>query len=240
MKNQYSNEIGFSPLGNVDYEKIKITVHNNLKIISEYYSKSLSDIVLVAGAGNGLEAVLMQNILKLKTYGLDINIENDKFTTDLILLKQDISKLEFPDNYFSLIYSTHVLEHVGDHKKVLTEFRRVLNNNGVFYIGFPNKRRIIGYIGATQKVTKWELLKWNLVDLKFKMLGKFENKYGAHAGFSTREFLNDAESIFSSITAVRSNYMRIKYSKWEKMINLLISTGLDEFIFPSNFFICKK
>jgi len=42
----------------------------------------------------------------------------------------DITDISFRDNYFDLIICSHVLGHVPDEKKALSEIKRVLSNDG--------------------------------------------------------------------------------------------------------------
>jgi ubiquinone/menaquinone biosynthesis C-methylase UbiE len=139
-----------------------------------------------------------------------------------------------------LIYSYHVLEHVADPSVVLGELNRVLKPGGALFIGFPNKNRLLSYIGTSQKASALEKLKWNVNDYWFKLQGKFENRYGAHAGFSEAEFLSMARAVFSSVHPVRDRYMLYKYSGISWLIRAMIGSRTSEFMFPSNYFICMK
>ncbi len=44
--------------------------------------------------------------------------------------KMDITDIQYPDEYFDIIYCSHVLEHVQDDKKAIKEFYRVLKQKG--------------------------------------------------------------------------------------------------------------
>ncbi len=59
-------------------------------------------------------------------------------------------------------------------------------------------------------------------------------------GLLEGEFLQDAHSMFSDIVPVRSDYMRLKYGKHVSVINALIRLRLDAYLFPSNYFICRR
>jgi SAM-dependent methyltransferase len=58
----------------------------------------------------------------------------DYITADLYSpradVKMDITDIKYPDNYFDVIYCSHVLEHVQDDKKAMREFHRVLKKDG--------------------------------------------------------------------------------------------------------------
>jgi ubiquinone/menaquinone biosynthesis C-methylase UbiE len=47
-------------------------------------------------------------------------------------------RLPFPENFFDIIASYQVLEHVKDPQKVIAEVARVLKPNGVFHFSTPN------------------------------------------------------------------------------------------------------
>ena len=156
------------------------------------------------------------------------------------LSNQDLSALGLRSSAFSLIYCYHVLEHVEDHQQTLAELSRVLIPGGVLFIGFPNKKRWLAYVGTSQKATVMDKILWNLNDLKFKMQHRFENRFGAHAGFSQKEFTSDASKFFSKIVAVREPYLITKYPKIKRLIEIITKIGLGEVLFPSNYFICIK
>jgi len=243
MKKGYDKTIGYSPLEDVDENKLWQLIKINKKIIDQYCLPAKNDMILVAGAGSGQEAVLINKEFQLKTIGVDLNINQNDLSynkSDLFLQKQDLASLAFSGDTFSLVYCYHVLEHVSDHLAVLREVHRVLKPGGVLFIGFPNKNRLISYIGTAQKVSSLDKIKWNLTDYLDRLRGRFENKYGAHAGFTEREFIEDASRIFDSISSVRKSYMLLKYTNLSMLIKLIISIKLEEFVFPSNYYICTK
>ena len=60
----------------------------------------------------------------------DLNPENFKFDSDNIIIKVDITKIPFEDNYFDFILCNHVLEHIPDDKLAMTELYRVMKKDG--------------------------------------------------------------------------------------------------------------
>jgi SAM-dependent methyltransferase len=243
MGNQYNQTIGYSPLEDVDEDKLLQLIKVNRKIIERFYSPQISDVILVAGAGQGQEAVLFGNEWKVDTIGVDLNIQKLKSfaeTPNVYISKQDISCLSFPSGLFSLIYSYHVLEHVQDHLSVLKELKRVLKPGGILFIGFPNKNRIVSYIGTSQKISTFDRIKWNITDYGYRLMGRFENKYGAHAGFAEKEFEMTAAGMFAAVHSVRGEYMLCKYPRHASLIRLFIRSRLGEYVFPSNYFVCIK
>jgi SAM-dependent methyltransferase len=62
-------------------------------------------------------------------------------TADLInpaaMVKMDITNIQYPDEYFDIIFCSHVLEHVPDDLKAIQEFERVLTLGGFAVILVP-------------------------------------------------------------------------------------------------------
>jgi len=243
MENKYNKTIGYSPLKDVNREKMRQVIHINKKVIEKYFLSNSFDRILVAGAGQGDEAELVYEEYQLTTLGVDINIvklHSSEKHAGLSFHKQNLEYLAFADNSFSMIYCYHVLEHVSNHLAVLRELHRVLSQGGVLFIGFPNKHRLFSYVGTSQKVSIIEKIKWNVNDYVYRIKGKFENINGAHAGFSENEFLLLSRDIFQNVQPVRNTYMLIKYPKLEWFIKMSMRTGGNEILFPSNYYICIK
>lgn len=51
--------------------------------------------------------------------------------------KVDIQKLPFPDQSFDVVYASHVLEHIRDDIKALSEIHRVLKADGIAILPVP-------------------------------------------------------------------------------------------------------
>lgn len=47
-----------------------------------------------------------------------------------VMVKMDITDIEYPDESFDIIFCNHVLEHVGDDKRAMRELFRVLKSDG--------------------------------------------------------------------------------------------------------------
>lgn len=242
MNDKYDRAVGYSPLENVNRDKMRLVIRINREIISRYLP-FIPGRILVAGAGRGDEAEIISGEFALETIGVDLNIDPPKGSTvhsNLSLQRQNLEKLAFSRNSFGLIYCYHVLEHVSDHMSVLRELERVLKPGGALFIGFPNRHRLVSYIGTSQEATILEKIKWNFNDYIYRIKGRFENKFGAHAGFSEREFLEDSKKIFPKVFPVRNEYMTLKYRSIAGVLNWVSRAGLGEYLFPSNYFLCIK
>jgi SAM-dependent methyltransferase len=55
-------------------------------------------------------------------------------TADLLdrraMVKMDVTDIQYPNEFFDVIYCSHVLEHVQDDKRAMKEFYRVLKHDG--------------------------------------------------------------------------------------------------------------
>lgn len=229
-------------IGKMDLVKSGKTAMVNKTIIDNFYNPQKEDRILVAGAGNGQEGVNISKLFPQKIFAVDINIDHNKFPDEenIIFETQDITKLKYEDDYFALGYSYHVLEHVPEPEKAVEELYRVLKPGGVLFIGFPNRSRIIGYLGSHNTTSIKGKLKLNYRDYKYRLKGKFHNKYGAHAGFSESEFYHMSRNLFADVIPVRNDYMRLKYKKRISTIEWLIKLNVQNVAFPSNYFICLK
>jgi SAM-dependent methyltransferase len=56
------------------------------------------------------------------------------------MVQMDITDIHFPDNSFDVIYCSHVLEHVPDDRKAMSELARVLKPGGWAVIAVPIPR----------------------------------------------------------------------------------------------------
>lgn len=66
----------------------------------------------------------------------------------------------FPENYFDIIASSHVLEHVEDDLKALNEAYKILKKGGYLLISTPNRKRLarvfIELFKGERKFPYWE------------------------------------------------------------------------------------
>jgi SAM-dependent methyltransferase len=62
-------------------------------------------------------------------------------------IKMDILNIDFPSNYFDLIICNHVLEHIKDDDRAISEIYRVLKNGGkaILQVPYTNEQKNIEY-----------------------------------------------------------------------------------------------
>lgn len=239
-----------------DFDKIKGYAYNtptNLNLIEEKIKNTLSIIktdnidkfknILVAGCGKGDEAKLLFKLVKCNVFGIDLNavpceiVDEDKI---LMLKEGNVESIDFPDEKFDFIYCYHVLEHVTSPRLVLQEFYRVLKKGGKIFIGFPNRNRILpGYFSSHHRISVRKILLYNLNDYIKRITGRFRNEYGAHAGFTTNEFIGLANKLFH-IDIINREWIKLTYPKYFKVFEIFEFLRLAKYFYPSNYFKLLK
>lgn len=93
--------------------------------------------VLDVGCGTGLT---MERYAELKPIGLDFSTEALRFCRSrgtTRVLRGDVCRLPFPDNYFDLVFALDIMEHVERDDLMIQEIRRVLRPGGCLIATVP-------------------------------------------------------------------------------------------------------
>lgn len=111
-------------------------------------------IVLDAACGTGYGSEILANSVKkvvsleISDHALDWGRSHHQ-KSNIEFKKADLNEpIDLPDNYFDAIISFETLEHVGNQKNLLSEFKRVLKPGGILIISSPD-REIITEKGGT-------------------------------------------------------------------------------------------
>ncbi len=213
------------------------------ELIDRYVSTKLFRTILIAGCGDGHEAVAFHKVFSIPVVGIDVNLPKSNVieSNEINLLKGNLKQLPFEERQFSFIYCYHVLEHVDDPISVLKELNRVLCDNGTIFIGFPNRNRLLpSYFSTHHKIKIAKIIQYNIRDYWHRITGKFNNEFGAHAGFTEREFLKMSTPIFSGIISLRSRWIEVNYPKYSKVFKIAQEVKIVDFIYPSNYYLINK
>ncbi|RAP43454.1 MAG: hypothetical protein BZ136_09665 [Methanosphaera sp. rholeuAM74] len=110
----------------------------------------------------------------------------------------DIQDIPFDDNYFDFIISSHVMEHVPDDFKALSEFYRVLKPGGMALILIPALR----FMSDT-----FEQQQINTPSLRTRYYKQFDHlRY-----YSVKDFFDRMESVGFRVLRDHENIIKKKY-----------------------------
>jgi SAM-dependent methyltransferase len=198
---------------------------------------------IVVGCGNGDEVAYMRSAFHSpRIFGIDIEARFSSLArASGSIVAGDALRLPFSGARFDFAAAFHSLEHVGDATEALAEIARVLRPGAWLYVGVPNRKRLLGYIGSFD-ASPWQKVVWNFKDWVDRLLGRFRNEAGAHAGFDGDELLRLLGGRFSHVELVTGEFLRFKYSGRvpRVIIDLLLSPRVLNHSAPSHYAICRK
>ncbi len=94
--------------------------------------------VLDVGCGGGTIAAFFS--ISNEVYGTDVEdriLANNRGRINFVPM--DGPRLPFPDGWFDIVISNHVVEHINDQASHVKEIHRVLKPNGICYMATPNR-----------------------------------------------------------------------------------------------------
>lgn len=113
--------------------------------ILQKYTKVQNKNVLDVGCGKGGTAhILAQHGVNVSA--IDVK-DNFNYKNDSICFKMmSADNLQFDDEEFDIIVLQDVLEHLYDRNCTLSEIKRVLKKNGIFFLSTPNRLSPLNFI----------------------------------------------------------------------------------------------
>lgn len=208
-------------------------------LIAKFHPEPIRKL-LVVGCGDGTEAAILAQRLSTSVTGVDLRRDFDAVALGYCDLKTgDATSLEFGPGEFDFVFSYHALEHIEDPLKALDEMKRVLGPGGGFWIGTPNKSRLLGYIGG-KNTSFAEKVRWNVADWRMRLQGKFENRFGAHAGFTRPELGHMLASVFTQVDDRTLDYFCKVYAGKAGVIRTIEKLGFSSAVYPSVYFSGRR
>jgi ubiquinone/menaquinone biosynthesis C-methylase UbiE len=211
---------------------------------------------LDVGCGAGYSLMRAYEDLGCIVEGIDADPRSHgvgRFVKDLVkdvpIIKGFAENLPFDNNTFDVVYSSHVLEHVNNEDKAISEMRRVLKNNGVLIIGMPTSNMaILNYMSQvifTTHIKIYEFFRFintrNTFNNFIKIFRILSHSYPR------------AKSIFYDLFHYRTNNWKTTIEKQFEIKNIikpcfypypdypqLFKLHRSKFFSSSIFFICKK
>ncbi len=190
--------------------------------------------LLVIGCGPGEEMSTLARETGAEAFGVDLDVGSRSKGARVHLVRSDARNLPFRGGTFDAVYCYHVLEHVPGPAGAVAEARRVLREQGVGYFGTPNKSRLVGYLGG--RGTRMEKFVWNLHDYRRRLLGRWSNEQGAHAGFTSAELGGLLQGQFQAVENVGLPYYLGKYPRLAALWSAAFRSGIAAVLCPSVYF----
>jgi len=209
-----------------------------LKNIIQSLRLKLPSKILILGCGGNNENINLRQLINPDALVVGIDIDFRSLSSNRSkknLVQMNGLQLGFKKKSFDCIVSYHVLEHIPNYHDVLSQIKRVLKPDGMFLLGVPNKKRLLGYINSRESVYK--KIKWNISDYKMRIMHRFENRYGAHAGFNKNELCGVLKEQFNQVRDVTKEYYYCCYAK-KYWLDMIYKYKLDLLLLPSLYFLC--
>ena len=119
--------------------KHKLSAVNKIEGLLKYIDFKENQKFLEIGCGNGAACKHIAKMYNLQVTGVDVDpdqIQNAMKDTEKIhniqFFEGDSTNLKFSDNDYEIVYSSGVLHHISNWRKVLDEINRVLKPNGYY------------------------------------------------------------------------------------------------------------
>jgi len=132
--------------------------------------------VLEIGTGSGGIANYFGCRSSVKCDVISVDVADNRRITEGFEFRSVVGvKLPFPDDFFDLVISNHVIEHVGESDaqlRHLAEMRRVMSESGCGYLAVPNRWQWVEPHYRLAALS-WLPEKWRTPYLRWRRRGEF-------------------------------------------------------------------
>lgn len=175
---------------NVDCKKCGSSDRDRL--IFEYFkdlnnSASLKNKTLLHVAPEKTLSQKLESSFDLKVYRIDYRAKGYRFVYDKSVIHGDVQQLQFEDEQFDIVICNHVLEHVKDDNKAISEIHRVLKKGGFAILQVPISMELSKSIEAEENWSRNE---------KKQNLGQHDHLRLYGQDFKTKLFQHQFEPLF--------------------------------------------
>lgn len=130
--------------------------------------------------GDDLQRIAAINF-NINIFGIDVDLgvlkaasKKLKKFQDVYLLQAEGKSAAFKDNYFDIIFSSEVIEHIEEVEKFLKEVYRILKKQGIFIVTTPSRLNYTHLIG---KIIPYPFKKYLRKGVYYINPGKDENPH---------------------------------------------------------------
>jgi len=235
------------------HQKYSVNKYGWNNWVFDQYNISENDKIIEFGCGTGsiwkekenilpnCDKIILTDISPLMLEKIKENfLENQKFAYQIM----DIQNIPFPDNSFDIVIANHMLYHVPDIEKALSEVKRVLRSNGTFYattVGKYHLMQLETIYRIYDNVVKFSYSS-NLsfiLDNGYKILKKYFSDIDKRLYKDSLEVtdINDLMDYIVSYNKIPDEIFHEIYKIIEKEI---ARNGMMKIVKNSGMFICKK
>lgn len=184
-------------------------------------------VILDAGCGEGYGPAILATS-KALVVGIDRSFETiihaaKKYTSPrLSFLVADCEEIPFPDRFFDAVCSVEVIEHLKDHRRYLSEVRRILKEGGQFAVSTPNKR--FSFPCSAAPINPFHVVEFSLENFLDVLLSYFSNVqiHGLFDPFRLRD----------PDTEITRHQVSMRYLQWDFIgLRRLIPRAVKRFIY---------
>jgi len=207
------------------------------------------DVVLDLACGSGYGSDILSGVKDTEIYGGDIEpgtidycksawSENKSLHFEVL----DATDLRFDDGFFNKVVSLETIEHLSAYRKMVSEFKRILNPSGVVIISTPNIKisspngKIVNPF-HTQEFTYEELEE--ILKEEFREVKIFGEKYNRY--FDNRQAAGMQEfEKFLLTRGIRKLSYRFRNRLFSSLYKFQLYPTSDDFVLCSDKDIIKK
>jgi methionine biosynthesis protein MetW len=171
--------------------KARGSFHRNLKLqafrfMMRWWQRKAKTInLLEIGCGQGDLLASVQHDPKFEAQGIDLAEQPLAYAASrgLRVERTDLESRRFEDNTFDMIVAMHVMEHVQNPERLITEIRRILKPGGMYFAVLPCS----SHIKARLAGVNWRYLTppQHLWYFTPKTLSRFVERLGLKTVFSS-------------------------------------------------------
>jgi ubiquinone/menaquinone biosynthesis C-methylase UbiE len=193
--------------------------------------------ILDIGCGTG-KIINYFNKNTNKIYAVDVYNQIDKNIVIKNFNQVSSAELPFEDNYFDIIISNHVVEHIQEQRLHMQEIYRCLNSKGICYYATPNKNFPIE---PHHKIPLIHYLRSSGFHKILRLLGKYEEDLYLLSYKQMINSFNKNNFMYKEYTSLIMK-QPIKFQLGTKLFTYFPMWLLNwlQWIIPTNIFVLSK